>query len=251
MGREAVDTLSDVRRRALLGAPGGTVAHRSFDPLGGCAAPARTTPSPQPRKAAVNIYTIDDAETDLRAALDAADHDTIKRLEKVIDDLDAHRDPPALGNAALWYAQQGLKVFPLSPGTKIPFKGTGGCLDATNDPDMVRKWWFEGNPDANIGIATGHLVDVIDIDGPLGQRSRADHWDMLDKLNVIGKVSTPRPGGMHLYVPATGKGNKAGLLPGIDYRGAGGYVVAPPSTNPQGRYLWLAPLAITTGSDVA
>jgi len=59
---------------------------------------------------------------------------------------------------------------------------------------------------------------------------------------VIGKVITPRCGD-HLYVRASGDGNTSGLLPGIDYRGRGGYVVAPPSIGPNGvRYTWTRPI---------
>jgi hypothetical protein len=48
---------------------------------------------------------------------------------------------------------------------------------------------------------------------------------------------------MHLYVPANpAVGNGAGLLPNVDYRGAGGYVVAPPSRTDVGSYRWLRPL---------
>jgi len=185
-------------------------------------------------------YTIDDAEADLRAAIDQNQPGAITGFGKIIDDLDV-RTTVTLHAAALWYASVGLHVFPLSPGSKIPFKGTGGFKDATTDPDQIHTWW-SANPDANIGIATGHQVDVIDIDGLPGQLSRLAHWDILTEIPTLGRVTTPRPGGMHLYVPATGRGNKAALLPGIDYRGAGGYVVAPPSTNDQGRYTWLAPL---------
>ena len=185
-------------------------------------------------------YTLADAEADLRRAIDDNQAGAIAGFGRIVDDLD-QRPQVSLEAAALWYAQQGLHVFPLSPGSKIPFKGTGGFKDATTDDFIINAWWGE-HPDANIGIATGHLVDVIDIDGLPGQTSRLAHWDMLTAIPDLGCVSTPRPGGMHIYVPATGRGNKAGLLPGIDYRGAGGYVVAPPSTNDQGRYTWLAPL---------
>jgi hypothetical protein len=57
-------------------------------------------------------------------------------------------------------------------------------------------------------------------------------------------VYTPR-GGRHLYVAPSGDGNAANFRPGLDYRGAGGYVVAPPSIGPNGkRYDWITPLAL-------
>lgn len=188
-------------------------------------------------------YTLADAERDLRAALAVGDDDAIARAARHVDELDkAERRPlPTLHAAALWYAQQGYNVFPLQPGTKIPFKGTRGCKDATNDAAKVAAWWA-GAPDANIGLATGHIVDVVDIDGLAGQQSRLASWDMFTALDVVGTALTPRPGGMHLFVPASGHGNKAGLLPGIDYRGRGGYVVVAPSRTEQGTYRFLAPL---------
>lgn len=178
-------------------------------------------------------YTLEDAERDLIAAWKSGDTARIAAAEKAVDEIDkAQRRPDAtLHQAALWYAEQGIKVFPLTPGTKIPYKGSNGCKDASSNRDVVDGWWAD-SPDANIGIATGHLVDVVDIDGMPGQVSRSQHWEPVfarvdaDKVAV---VLTPRPGGMHIYVPATGDGNSAGIVPGVDYRGAGGYVVAPPS----------------------
>lgn len=194
----------------------------------------------------MNPYTIADAEAELRAAIDADDAATITRLEHVIDSLEVRPAPVSLHSAALWYASVGLRVFPLSPGSKIPFKGSGGCHDATSDPERINAWWG-GNPAANIGLATGHTVDVVDVDGLKGQLSRAHNAPMFDSLHVLGVVTTPRPGGMHLYVPRKeGITNGAGLLPGVDYRGLGGYVVAPPSTNEQGTYAWLRPLDLAT-----
>jgi hypothetical protein len=154
-----------------------------------------------------------------------------------------NKPAPSLHASALWYGSQGLQVFPLQPGSKVPFRGSRGCKMASSDPELINAWWT-GNPHANIGIATGHLVDVIDIDGAQGHlewsRKYGDTWA---GLIILGTVSTPRPGGMHLYVPARkGMGNKAALLPAVDYRGAGGYVVAAPSRNDQGTYRWLRPL---------
>lgn len=192
-------------------------------------------------------YTLDDAERDLRAALGTGERDLITAAATRVDQLDTPRAPVSLHAAALWYAEQGLRVFPLSPGSKIPFKGSRGCLDATSDPAQVDRWWT-ATPEANIGIATGHLVDVVDIDGAAGQRSRCEHWDDIFARiedDAIGRVLTPRPGGMHLVVPATGDGNATNIVPHVDYRGVGGYVVAPPSRTDVGSYRWLGALDVT------
>jgi hypothetical protein len=154
-----------------------------------------------------------------------------------MSDEDTPKPVVSLLSAALYYASMGLRVFPLSPGSKIPFKGSDGCLGATSNPELIRDWWGD-DPDSNIGLATGYLVDVIDIDGPAGQKSRVDHWaDIFEQIDAdsIAKVTTPRPGGMHIWVPANGQGNAAGILPGVDIRGAGGYVLAPPSILVEGR----------------
>lgn len=186
--------------------------------------------------------TLADAEQELRAAYLDGTTDRITAAETLVDRLDVKTDPVPILAAALWYAEQGLPVFPLQPRSKIPHKGTRGCKDATCDPSAIRAWW-EKWPDSNVAIATGHVVDVVDIDGPAGQASRCGSWAMFESLHVLAVVSTPRPGGMHLYVPRRdGISNGAGILPGIDYRGLGGYVVAPPSVTEVGRYAFVRPL---------
>lgn len=165
------------------------------------------------------------------AQLDAEDDTREARLAR----------PEALGSAALWYARNGIACFPLKPGEKQPAT-RHGLHDATTDEAQIRAWWA-ATPQANIGIRTGLRFDVIDIDGPHGYLSLADLRDQGAVPPILGKVHTSR-GGAHLYVPLAGKGNKAGLLAGIDYRGNGGYVVAPPSisaTTGQ-RWTWLDPL---------
>lgn len=180
------------------------------------------------------------ADAACQAALDRGDPTYAEWLGR---DLDAPPRPaaPTLG-AALWYAEHGLRVFPLEVGGKRPLPGSRGCKDATTDPERIRAWWA-ADPTRNLGLATGHLVDVIDVDGSAGVHS----WAQLGDLPpVLGTVSTPRAGGTHLYVAATGDGNAAGLWPGIDYRGRGGYVVAPPSRGAGGvPYRWRRPLAVS------
>lgn len=175
--------------------------------------------------------TLDEAEVKLRAAIDAGNADAIRAAYVDVERLTPVRPQVTLLGAALYYAEVGLRVFPLRPGTKIPFAGSNGCLGATTNAELIRDWWGD-DPDANIGIATGHKVDVVDIDGAPGQKSRVDNWEeIFSKVDAdnVAKVLTPRPGGMHIYVPANGQGNSAAILPGVDIRGAGGYVLAPPS----------------------
>jgi hypothetical protein len=150
-----------------------------------------------------------------------------------IEELDDR--PPRLLDAAIRYAEWGWRVFPLKPNSKTPAT-RHGFKDATTDPIEVGAWWVR-NPDYNIGLATGHTFDVIDIDAPAGYYSYLEligtEGDELtsqsaDLPNIHGRVSTAGHG-LHLYVEPTGDGNRAGAKPGIDYRGVGGYVVAPPS----------------------
>jgi len=184
----------------------------------------------------------DDLEGQTRDAMARNDWPLVALLEPLIDAIEEteeteRRPPIGLVNAALWYASAGLHVFPLLPRSKIPWSRSRGFKDATTDLDQIRAWWARV-PYSNVGIATGHLVDVIDIDGPVGVQS----WASTEPVATLGTVNTPRPGGTHLYVPAGGGGNLAGILPGVDMRGLGGYVVAPPSVNDQGRYSWRRPL---------
>lgn len=171
------------------------------------------------------------------------------RIDAFLAEVDAHdatrearlTRPGALKGAAEWYAANGIAVFRLQPCDKKPFPGSRGFKDATTNLAQVRAWWT-ATPDANIGIPTGHGFDVIDIDPPAGPLSLLELRDADVVPEVIGRVITPRCGD-HLYVRASGDGNTAGLLPGIDYRGLGGYVVAPPSIGPNGvRYTWTRPL---------
>ncbi len=131
---------------------------------------------------------------------------------------------------ALHYAARGWPVFPLVAGGKKPIPGSHGCLDASLDRNRMESWWSE-HPDANCGIATGRRAGllVVDIDPRHNPR-----W--LDALRVLAlpRTFTVRTwsGGFHLYFALNGDGTGSGtdLLPGIDWRCNGGYVVAPGST---------------------
>lgn len=146
--------------------------------------------------------------------------------------------------AAISYATSGHLVFPLWPRTKKPAT-SHGLHDATRDPTRIERWWRR-HPDHNIGVATGATFDVLDVDDPAADRALHDTWraaggpeGFLDGPGSFGPA-TRTASGWHFLVAATGIGNRTKFLPGCDWRGQGGYIVAPPSIHPDGpRYRWV------------
>ena len=132
---------------------------------------------------------------------------------------------------ALAYAQHGWPVFPCLPGQKIPAT-QHGYLDATTDEQQITEW-FGRRIGWNLAIATGAPgPDVLDIDqhGEAGNGYPA--FATLKRAGLVdgaaAYVRTPA-GGMHAYFTGTDQHN--GRLPGhhLDFRSAGGYILAPPS----------------------
>jgi hypothetical protein len=114
-----------------------------------------------------------------------------------------------------------------------------GVKEATTNRARVLAWWTQ-QPQANIGLATGHRFDVLDVDGPIGaQAIRAFAGE--HALHSSGPL-VRTGGGWHFYLAPTGLGNVAPRdLEQVDWRGRGGYVVAPPSRHRSGhRYRWVA-----------
>jgi hypothetical protein len=140
---------------------------------------------------------------------------------------------PTLAGAAIRYANLGIPVFPCLAGGKQPLT-PNGFHDASSSARVVHAWW-ERTPDANIGLPTGARtgVLVVDVDihpGGSGfeafERARSeglgDRWGWL--------VRTPS-GGIHAYYPTGRQEQRSWQVPSahIDFRGDGGYVIAPPS----------------------
>jgi putative DNA primase/helicase len=114
----------------------------------------------------------------------------------------------------------------------------GGVHDASSSSEVVSSWWRMW-PDANVGLATGELI-VIDVDGALGEASLQRLQDEHGALPGTLEATSGR--GRHLYFsdPSEQLGNSVGRLGGgLDVRGSGGYIVAPPSLHADGhRYRW-------------
>ena len=114
-----------------------------------------------------------------------------------------------------------------------------GCLDATILPDQIEAWW-EQWPDANIGIATGDVSNlvVVDVDVVKGGESKELLIDGLDPV-IFSTPKVKTGAGLHFYyrVPAGAaiKNSASRLGKSIDVRGDGGYVIAPPSKHKSGK----------------
>jgi Bifunctional DNA primase/polymerase, N-terminal/Primase C terminal 2 (PriCT-2) len=157
-----------------------------------------------------------------------------------------------LGKAALLYAARfGWSVFPAPPGTKKSYKAArfsnGHRWGATNKPRVIernfRRW-----PKANLGIPTGaeNRFWVLDADTPNGHgvNGIAELKKLERKYGHLPETLTAisPSGGRHYYFERPKCGivcnSASAIAPGIDVRGEGGMVLAPPSIN-GAAYRWL------------
>ena len=160
-------------------------------------------------------------------------------------------------DAALFYAMLGMAVFPghgVTPEGRCTC-GTVDCgspgkhphikqwqQDASTDAETIRRWWRRW-PSANVCIATGSTsgIVVLDVDPRHGgaeslKTLEREHGSLPKTPTVI-----TGGGGLHHYFVHPGKRvpNKVNVFPGIDIRGDGGFVVAPPSRHVSGEeYSW-------------
>jgi P4 family phage/plasmid primase-like protien len=149
--------------------------------------------------------------------------------------------------AALDYAARGWPVFPCygkHPATEH------GCLDATTDPDTIRNWWQGEYFGCNVAIAMGGLIWALDVDpdddGDSNlNRLESEHGSLPETVRSI-----TGGGGAHYLFAMNGAairnsvGKVAGIADGLDTRGDGGYIIAPPSIHPDTKapYQWEADL---------
>jgi len=141
------------------------------------------------------------------------------------------------------YLARGWSVLPVRPRDKRPLiRWEPLQIKRPSASDVAE--WFRTWPDANIGIVTGEISNLIVLD--IDPKHGGD-----DSIERLQRRFSPLPptiecetggGGRHLYFTHPGfvLRNRAGLAQGIDLRGDGGYVIAPPSVHPTGRlYVWV------------
>ena len=164
--------------------------------------------------------------------------------------------------AAVRYAARGWPVLPLwwpndrrtcSCGNRGCRKSVGkhplsrvvqnGVDGATCDSRMIRAWWAR-YPLANVAIRTGAVSGLVVLD--VDPRNGGDE-SLLEFEAQIGPLpTTPRSltggGGLHMlfqYPVGHDVRSRTSVLPGLDVKANGGFIVAPPSRHASGReYAW-------------
>lgn len=157
-------------------------------------------------------------------------------------------EPNSLVEYALAYANFGWPVIPLhnitaegrcSCGAADCVNSAGkhprtehGVKEATTDPDIIRRWW-KRFPQANIGIATGASKSgfiAYDVDPKNGGHISHDHAvETNGKMPETLVVRTGNGGTHYWFRTKEPIGNRTNIIKGVDIRGEGGYVAAPPS----------------------
>jgi hypothetical protein len=154
--------------------------------------------------------------------------------------------------AALDYAGRGLPVVPLHYAVRSarPTEAACSCgepacarvgahplpshgaADATTDPIRIT-WWWRRFPEANLGLATGTAFDALVVCGSVGDATR---WAVISEALRSGGPLV-RAGGdtwHFLFAPTGLASQRPWGLARAEWRGWGGWVVAPPSQHAGG-----------------
>ncbi len=140
--------------------------------------------------------------------------------------------------AVLEYIGRGCSVIPVGD-DKRPLVTWKPYQDRRATEAECLEWWSTW-PGANIGIVTGKIsnITVLDFDSPQAVRKMEER---LPDAFLCPIAKTPR-GGRHYWFPYDPSFKTcAGILPDVDCRSDGGYVVAPPSLTAVGAYEWIVP----------
>jgi len=145
-------------------------------------------------------------------------------------------------HAAEGYLARGWSIVPILPGEKKPCVRWKPCQKRSPTQEEVAGW-FRRWPDAGLAVVLGPLsgVVVIDVDGPQA------HEALLHRLGAVPVApkalsGSRSPNRYHLYFKHPDVPTRAKYTPWhpkLEFRGAGGLVVMPPSLHKSGnRYAW-------------
>lgn len=137
------------------------------------------------------------------------------------------------------YLKHGLSVIPLKEQSKTPLVAWTIFQKEKPDEHLINSWFTDTS--YNLAIVTGTISNLVVLD--------CDTEEAVNLANLKGlpKTACQKTGRGYQFFFQNKKGirnfQKRADLPGIDLRGEGGYVVAPPSIHPSGaKYEWVEPL---------
>ena len=149
---------------------------------------------------------------------------------------------PTTEQAAREYLERGWSVIPVQEKAKRPAVPWKRYQDSRTS-DATLHDWFRRSPGFNVAIVTGGLSGLVVVDVDPRHGGNESLRELERKHGVLPKTmeSVTGGGGRHLYFAHPGGviRNRTNIEPGIDLRGDGGCIVAPPSVHPSGkRYRW-------------
>lgn len=149
----------------------------------------------------------------------------------------------SIEQSALNYLRRGWSVIPIRAHDKRPAIRWLEFQHRHATDDEVRAW-FQRWPNGNVGLVTGVISGLVVLDIDPKHEGEASLEALIHQHGPLPHTVEARTGGggRHLYFlhPGGLVRNKVGLAPGMDLRGDGGCVVAPPSIHASGQaYAWL------------
>ncbi len=142
--------------------------------------------------------------------------------------------------AALKYQKKGYSVIPVGFDKRPLIKWEPYQKQKATVEEI--KAWFKKFPTANIGIVTGEISNLLIVDTDTPESTQRVQEAIPESL-VVPCQNTPS-GGMHfVFSHAPGFSNRSRVADGIDIRTTGGYFVAAPSINGNGKgWQWVVSL---------
>ena len=143
--------------------------------------------------------------------------------------------------SALLYENKGFSVIPIGNNKKPLIKWIKYQNERASR-EQITSWWKK-HPTANIGIVTGAISNllVVDIDSPEALEEIEKHTP---EQAIYPIATTPRGGQHRYFLYKKGIRNATGIIKNVDIRAEGGYIIAPPSQNHNGSYVWVEGLSI-------
>jgi hypothetical protein len=147
-----------------------------------------------------------------------------------------------LRQSAHTYIEHNWPVFPCNPLNKRPLTAHGH-LDASLDPKQIDTWWAI-TPMAMLGVPMGLPSGVFCVDLDIKDKiSGVEMWNMMIASENAGVDAdtrihnTPSGGKHYIFIWKEGIRNipLGKLMPGVEIKADGGYIVVPPSRMADGR----------------